>query len=270
MSDVTSAPEPPTGEVAGPPGSAPDAPSPDVTAPLPPVPPPPPAPTPPVAEVSPVATETVPAVPAGPAATVAPSPAGAAPEDAADTFGEGHGERAVGRVGGLARAAIVVALLLGLAGVGLGVYAVANPSRGPVGPRGFTGLQGRRGIAGLPGIPGKTGPAGPPGTVGAINVVAATTLTTSPGPPVGTELVASTQCPGDRILLGGGAEVTGSGSGGAAVVLKASYPMDSTTWQTVAMVIGTMGPHQVMSMKPYVLCAANPSAAGTTTTVPAT
>jgi hypothetical protein len=98
-------------------------------------------------------------------------------------------------------------------------------------------------------------------------VVAATTLSTAPNPAVGTALVARSQCPAGKITLSGGASVV-SGLSTKNVQLQSSFPLNSTTWETVAIVTGPLGAGQVMSMKPYVLCgtSAASGASGQTTT----
>jgi hypothetical protein len=165
----------------------------------------------------------------------------------------------------LAIAAMVAALLLGLAGVSLGAYAVAKPPEKVVGPRGPQGQQGPQGIPGQQGPEGKPGLQGPPGSVSAPTVVAATTLSTSPNPAVGTALVARSQCPAGKIMLSGGASVV-SGLSTKNVQLQSSFPLNATTWETVAIVTGALSPGQVMSMKPYVLCGASGAGGGTSAT----
>lgn len=170
-------------------------------------------------------------------------------------------------------AVVVAALVVGLAGLGVGAYAVATtPAQasgpmGPVGPRGATGTQGPQGV---PGEHGATGPAGPAGTVTATAIVASTALKSSPNPAVGTVLVAKTSCPTGKVLLSGGAQVSAPGiSADRNVELRSSYPSSTTQWQTVAIVTGSLGAEGVMTMRPYVVCGSptpGTSASNATTT----
>ena len=79
----------------------------------------------------------------------------------------------------------IAALTVGLAGVGVGAYALATTPaqasgpRGPVGPAGTTGEVGPPGPAGERGA---TGPTGPAGTVSATSIVASTALKSPPEP----------------------------------------------------------------------------------------
>ena len=111
---------------------------------------------------------------------------------------------------------VVASLVVGLGGLGVGIYAVATtPAKtlgppGPAGATGDTGAQGPQGVAGpagAPGAPGATGPMGAPGTVASASIVGGTTVTSAPNPPVGTVLVAQTACPVGKILMSGSAQV---------------------------------------------------------------
>ncbi len=167
---------------------------------------------------------------------------------------------------------VVGALVIGLAGLGVGAYALATmPAKtsgpqGPTGPRGATGPEGPQGV---PGPKGAAGAAGPAGTLSDTSIVAATALTSAPNPPVGTVLVAKTTCPAGHILLSGGAQVSAPGvQADRNVELRSSFPLNKTHWQTVAIVTGPLGAGVKMTMKPFVMCgrAAKPT---TTTTAPA-
>jgi hypothetical protein len=146
----------------------------------------------------------------------------------------------------------VAALVAGLAGVGLGVAALVNtPDKGP---SGTAGPQGPAGPAGPAGPTGPAGPAGPPGSVGPTSVVSATAVTTAPDAPAGTTLQTNTSCPTGKVLLGGGAQVSAPGPADQNVTLRSSFPLNATTWQTVALVTGPLGAGVTMTMTPYVLC----------------
>jgi len=161
----------------------------------------------------------------------------------------------------------LAALLLGAGGLGIGVYElVTTPAQtaGPQGPVGATGARGPQGVKGT------AGPAGPAGTVAATSIVSSTTVKSAPNPAVGSVLVAKTSCPAGTVLLNGGAQVTASGTeADRNVTLRSSFPIDTTKWQTVAMVTGPLGPGVVMTMTPYVICGdptSSSSAAGSPTT----
>jgi hypothetical protein len=152
-------------------------------------------------------------------------------------------------------APVLIAALLGLAGVGVGAYAIATiPAKtsGPQGPRGATGAQG---IAGPQGATGAKGATGPAGTVGETAVVAAPALTSTPDPAVGTVLAAKTSCPAGQVLLSGGAQVSAPGvQADRNVELRSSFPLNKTQWQTVALVTGKLGAGVSMKMQPFVTC----------------
>ena len=78
---------------------------------------------------------------------------------------------------------VVAALVVGLAWLGIGAYAVATtPAKtsGPQGPVGQTGAVGPQGQQGVPGAKGVAGPAGPAGALAATSIVASTASTTLP------------------------------------------------------------------------------------------
>ena len=158
--------------------------------------------------------------------------------------------------------AVIAALLCGLAGIGLGAYAVATrPAQvsGPPGP------QGAQGPHGPPGVQGKQGPSG---TIAASTITRGATKTTPPNPQPGTVLDARTSCPSGQILVGGGAQVSAPGvTADRNVTLRSSFPVNTTTWETVALVTGSLGQGVSMTMTPYVLCG---QPAGSTTSGSAT
>ncbi len=156
---------------------------------------------------------------------------------------------------------VVAALVVGLAGLGFGIYAVVKmPAKtsGPTGAAGAEGKQGLAGPAGPAGAAGPAGPTGPAGTVASTTVVNATTLTSAPDAPVGTTLVAKTTCPAGKVLLSGGAEVSASNAAvNQNVELRSSFPLSDTTWQTVGIVTAPLGTAVTMTMKPFVMCGAS-------------
>jgi hypothetical protein len=164
-------------------------------------------------------------------------------------------------------AGAIAALVLGLAGLGVGAYAVATtPAKtsgpqGPVGPRGASGPQGQQGV------PGRPGAVGPAGTIASNSIVQGTTLHTTPNPAVGAVLEAKTSCSPGKVLLGGGAQVFAPGlQADRNVQLRSSYPSSATQWQTVAIVTGSLGTGVSMTMRPYVVCGAPASTSSSTTT----
>jgi hypothetical protein len=152
---------------------------------------------------------------------------------------------------------VIGALVVGLAGLGVGIYAVVKIPAMTSGPTGAAGATGKQGVQGVQGPAGPQGAAGPAGTVAATSIVAATTLSSAPDAPVGTALVAKTGCPIGKVLLSGGAQVSASSpADDHNVVLSSSFPLSDTMWQTVAHVTGPLAAGVSMNMKPYVLCGA--------------
>jgi hypothetical protein len=75
--------------------------------------------------------------------------------------------------------------------------------------------------------------------------------------------------------MGGGAQVSAPGvTADRNVTLRSSFPVDTTSWETVALVTGSLGQGVSMTMTPYVLCgqpagsASNSSASTTSTSAP--
>jgi hypothetical protein len=155
---------------------------------------------------------------------------------------------------------VIGALVVGLAGLGVGIYAVAKipaSTSGPTGHTGPAGATGKQGVQGVAGPAGPQGAAGPAGTIAATSIVAASNLSSAADAPVGTVLVAKTGCPTGKVLLSGGAQVSASSAADDHnVSLSSSFPLSDTMWQTVAIVTGPLGAGVSMSMKPYVLCGA--------------
>ena len=151
----------------------------------------------------------------------------------------------------------LLAALLGLVGIGIGVYALATQPAKVSGPQGPQGPQGPRGVAGK---------AGPSGTIASTTVVRGTTKTTPPNPDPGSVLDEQTSCPAGKILVSGGAQVTAPGvTADRNVTLRASFPVNETTWETVAMVTGSLGQGVSMTMTPYVVCGVAAAPSSTTT-----
>ena len=168
------------------------------------------------------------------------------------------------RVDRTATIVAVVALVIGIAGLGVGVWALASARKaGPPGPQGVTGPAGPTGPQGPAGT---AGAAGTPGAIKVTEVVSSTALSTAPNPPVGTGLEATTSCPAGTVLFGGGADVTVAGVSDPHVALRSSYPQTVTAWRTVGVVTKPLAAGQAMTMKPYVLCGAASAASTTTTT----
>jgi hypothetical protein len=172
---------------------------------------------------------------------------------------------------------VVAAAVVGLAGLGVGVYALAtmpaktSGPRGPVGPSGAQGDPGPAGAAGAAGPTGPAGPAGPAGTLASTSIVAGATVTSAPNPPAGTVLVAKTSCPLGTILLTGSAQVTATGViADRNVELRESLPLAPNIWQTVALVTGSLGQGMAMTMKPYVVCGVPSKPAATIKPTPTT
>jgi hypothetical protein len=162
---------------------------------------------------------------------------------------------------------VIVASVLGLAGLGLGVYAVTKQPAKVVGPKGSEGPQGTQGPEGPQGAEGKQGPRG---ELAATIVVRGPTKLSVPNPPTGAVVQAQTSCPAGQVLLSGGAQVTATGAvADRNVTLRSSFPLNATTWETVGLVTGPLGPDVTMSLSPYVMCgvsSANASSGTTTTT----
>lgn len=154
--------------------------------------------------------------------------------------------------------ALVAAIVVGLAGVGLGQAALLRtPTQvvGPQGPRGQRGPAGVRGPAGTPGPAGPAGKAGPAGTVKKVEVVRPSPDVSAPDPPVGAVLVGRAACPPHTVLLGGGAQVSAPGViADRNVELRSSFPLSSKEWQVVAQVTGPLGKGTSMTLTPYLLC----------------
>ena len=82
--------------------------------------------------------------------------------------------------------------------------------------------------------------------------------------------MAKTSCPAGKVLLNGGAQVTAPGlQADRNVMLRSSFPINSTKWQTVAIVTGPLGAGAVMTMTPYVVCG-EPTQTTTSTTTTST
>lgn len=159
------------------------------------------------------------------------------------------------------------ALVIGLAGLGVGAYSLATMPASASGPPGPQGATGPMGPAGPRGVAGPKGETGPPGTIVDTSIVAGAALKTTPNPPEGAVLVAKTSCPAGQTLLSGGAQVSAPGvQADRNVALRSSIPVDKTHWQTVAIVTGPLGSGVSMTMKPFVMCGVPSTGSSTTTT----
>jgi hypothetical protein len=79
-------------------------------------------------------------------------------------------------------------------------------------------------------------------------------------------LDAKTSCPAGKTLLSGGAQVSAPGvTADRNVTLRSSFPDNNTTWETVALVTGPLGPGASMTMTPYVVCGTSTSTSTSTT-----
>jgi hypothetical protein len=160
---------------------------------------------------------------------------------------------------------VIAALVLGMAGLGVATYALATQPAKVSGPQ---GVQGPQGPQGLTGPEGKQGPAG----LAETTVLRATSVVSAPDPAVGTVLTAKTICPTGKVLLSGGAQVSAPGTvPDRNVALRESFPLNDTTWQTVAIVTGPLGQGVKMTLTPFVMCgvpSGTAAATATSTTTP--
>jgi len=161
---------------------------------------------------------------------------------------------------------VIGASVLSLAGVGVAAYAVATQpatASGPQGPQGAQGPPGPQGAQGPQGPEGKQGPAGLAHTT----VFRAPSMVSVADPPVGTVLEAKTTVPAGDVLLSGGAQVSAPGTlADRNVALRESFPLNDTTWQTVAIVTGPLGPGVKMTLTPYVMYGVPTTATSTSNT----
>ena len=161
---------------------------------------------------------------------------------------------------------VIGASVLSLAGVGVAAYAVATQpatASGPQGPQGAQGPPGPQGAQGLQGPEGKQGPAGLAHTT----VFRAPSVTTIADPPIGAVLEAKTTVPAGDVLLSGGAQVSAPGTlADRNVALRESFPLNDTTWETVAIVTGPLGKGVKMTLTPYVMYGVPTTATSTSTT----
>jgi hypothetical protein len=126
--------------------------------------------------------------------------------------------------------------------------------KGTPGAAGLTGKQGAAGATGATGARGSAGATGASGTIAASNAVMGTPVLSPVDPPVGTTVTATATCPKGEIALGGGAQVSASAQASESVTLRSSYPTSTNGWRAAGSVIGTLGPTDQMTVRPYVLC----------------
>jgi hypothetical protein len=167
---------------------------------------------------------------------------------------------------------IIGSIVVGLAGLGTGIYAIAKiPPKvsGPTGKTGPPGPVGPVGATGPVGPAGPVGPVGPAGTVTAGSVVTGPAIASATAAPVGTELVDRVSCPFGKIILSGGGQVSAAGAA-QTVAIRSSFPVDGNTWQVVGVVIAKLPVGVAMTLTPYALCGdPTPKPAATTTTTKA-
>jgi hypothetical protein len=154
---------------------------------------------------------------------------------------------------------VIGASVLSLAGVGTAAYALATQPATVTGPQGPQGAQGPQGVQGPQGPEGQQGPAGLANTT----VLRAPSVVSAADPPV---LEAKTTVPAGDVLLSGGARVSAPGTvADRNVALRESFPLNDTTWETVAIVTGPLGRGVKMTLTPYVMYGV-PSTTSTSTT----
>jgi len=164
---------------------------------------------------------------------------------------------------------VIGASVLSLASVGVAAYAVATQpatASGPQGPQGAPGPQGAQGAQGAQGPQGPEGKQGPAG-LARTTVHRGISIVSVADPPVGTVLEAKTTVPAGDVLLSGGAQVSAPGTlADRNVALRESFPLNDTTWETVAIVTGPLGPGVKMTLTPYVIYGVPTTTASTATT----
>ena len=130
--------------------------------------------------------------------------------------------------------------------------------QGGQGPAGAPGQQGGQGPAGAKGDTGAPGPAGATGATGpASSTVTPGTAVTSPtGILADMQVTATATCPEGKVLLGGGAKVTATGTVTEAsdAVLLQSYPSSATTWTAVGIAEFDFPVGQSMTVQAFVVC----------------
>jgi hypothetical protein len=157
---------------------------------------------------------------------------------------------------------VVIALLVALAGLGVGAFALATQPAKVSGPRGAQGVEGAR---------GPQGKQGPMGTLASSSIVRGTPQVSAPNPNPGTVVVATTSCQSGGVLLSGGAQVSAPGAAADRnVVLRSSLPLNDTTWETVGLVMGPLGQGTSMTVTPYVVCGVPAASTATSTSTTTT
>ncbi len=84
-----------------------------------------------------------------------------------------------------------------------------------------------------------------------------TTVTSAANAALGTTVTATATCAAGKLLLGGGARVTTTGTGTAVAraTMQASYPSSTTTWTAVGVVsTAALSAGNTMSVRAYALC----------------
>ena len=165
---------------------------------------------------------------------------------------------------------VIGSLIVGLAGLGVGTYAVATmpaEASGPQGPAGAQGLTGPQGWPGRAGVKGRDRP----GRLGGRYVDRCQCSPAIRRRPCDRHRArGETACPAEKVLLSGGAQVSAPGVlADRNVELRSSFPYNKTQWQTVAIVTGRLGAGVEMTMQPYVVCGEGATTGTSTTTTTA-
>ena len=135
----------------------------------------------------------------------------------------------------------------------------AQGPAGPAGPKGATGPPGPTGATGAQGAAGATGAKGASGATGGAAIASARVVkpladVSAPDAAVGSTLAGTASCAAGQVLLSGGGQVTAPGIAENHVGIRSSYPLNSTTWQVVAIVNAPLGNGVQMMLQPFAVC----------------
>jgi len=84
--------------------------------------------------------------------------------------------------------------------------------------------------------------------------VTGTAVTSAAGASKGTQVTATASCPAEKVVLGGGAQVTTTDSAQKAVLVS-SFPSNTTTWTAVGVVSeSNLAAGKTLTVTPYALC----------------
>ena len=103
-------------------------------------------------------------------------------------------------------------------------------------------------------MPGEKGAAGAAGTIANVTVIDGPAVVSAPAPAVGTGLQGTATCPQGSVMTSGGGVISTSGSDDRNISLTASYPLNSKTWRTVAVVNSATVPGVTFTLKPFAVC----------------